>query len=363
MHYLIFPLPYWGHLSVCMGIADSLIHNGDNVTFGFVYPPDFWIHKEITERGHNCYWSLEYVRSAIEHPSWDTQFREVLRAEADIISRFCPDIIINDLRYTIPISGRKSNIPVASIIRCLGSTTLKKNKRVGFLRSNLKLNSISWNELLWGDIQLIPHAKAFLNINTPNPIYYKFCWSDQRVRTPADIEKKPIVCVLSTANPHPDILDLSIGALNNFKSDTIICYPHTYSDSCTDVSIIEWGNLNYLFSNARVVISVGGHGTIMRALMQGLPCIVLDSGEHPVPYYGLAVESHGAGIFIQRTSLSPDSLSRAIESILNNDIFRKKSGRLQSILQSQPDIVEAIQSVGNQHESSRSKFNFKPRVL
>lgn len=51
---LVVCLPYWGHLSTCLGVAADLTCRGDDDSFAFVDPPDGRVLREIEGHGHAC---------------------------------------------------------------------------------------------------------------------------------------------------------------------------------------------------------------------------------------------------------------------------------------------------------------------
>lgn len=76
----------------------------------------------------------------------------------------------------------------------------------------------------------------------------------------------------------------------------------------------EVGDIRAYFKHAELVVSHGGHTTIMEALSLGKPVLCIVDGEYPERVNNaLQLEKNNVGIMLERRFLSSDSLSASIE--------------------------------------------------
>lgn len=78
--------------------------------------------------------------------------------------------------------------------------------------------------------------------------------------------------------------------------------------------------------SARVVVTHGGHGTVMKALAHGVPLVCLPFGRDQADVARRAVEA-GAGLRLSRRS-SPDRLRAAVAQVLVETRFRRAAATL-----------------------------------
>jgi UDP:flavonoid glycosyltransferase YjiC (YdhE family) len=90
-----------------------------------------------------------------------------------------------------------------------------------------------------------------------------------------------------------------------------------------------------------VVVSHGGHNTVLAALSFGLPMVV-------VPFFAdqssnaARVEALGAGRVIPGTSLTPDALGEAVRDVLRNERYRDNAVRLREDMRSVPGLERGV---------------------
>ena len=90
-----------------------------------------------------------------------------------------------------------------------------------------------------------------------------------------------------------------------------------------------------------LVISHGGHGTVMRALCHDVPVIVLPM--HPMldhQMIGESIAARGAGLVLPRQT-SPVDIAAAVEQLLGDPLYRTAAAGLGARLRSQPGQVHA----------------------
>lgn len=94
-----------------------------------------------------------------------------------------------------------------------------------------------------------------------------------------------------------------------------------------NVTVVDWVSYTQVLPRASVVLTNGGHGTVARALSEGVPLVVCpaggDMGEN-----GARVAWTGAGLMLPRALLGPGSLRWTIRRILADDSFADRARRI-----------------------------------
>ncbi len=340
--WLIFSLPFWAHLATCLAIAEQLTHLGHEVIFAFVYPPKRWMLDEIAARGHRCDWSLKYARDALRRPRWAEQFRAVVSAEIEIIRSARPDGIISDLYHTTSVSGRACGLPVVSIVRFVPDLVPALPTTVPHP------TPVEWNELVWGDIQLIPHGRSWLRLQTSRSVYCRPCWVERSIAAAAGpagsgpVNSPPsaqVLGVLSTASAWPRHRHRIQAAFERLGSDWLLCDPFSPDRG---ERVTTWGDLPALLPKSRILVCLGGHQIVTRALTSGVPVVVLGTGEPHVEHYGRALEEAGAGTYVRAGDVTVSAIQEAVHEVLTDDRYHAAAARLRRSFESEPDAASAL---------------------
>lgn len=321
---LVFALPYWGHLSTCLALADALAAGDARTVFAFVYPPPDWVAREIAAHGHDCHWSLRYVRSALGAADRSTQRRAVVTAEAEIIRAVRPDAVLNDVHLTTPSAARACGAPVVSIVRC-------------------PYPGDRWREA-WGDVQLAPHSPRWLPLPAPGVVHCRPAWAERRGMTSEAVEPVPVAAALCTADEQPTHLRLVLDAFERLEDEWVLCYPHADPAAAGSSRVVPWADVDALLAGARVLVCHGGHGLIGRAVMRGVPVVVLETDEPHTPIYGAALEAAGAGVLVRRADQSAAAVRDATRRAMEDGALRAGAAALRRSTEALPGIADAFEA-------------------
>jgi UDP:flavonoid glycosyltransferase YjiC (YdhE family) len=91
--------------------------------------------------------------------------------------------------------------------------------------------------------------------------------------------------------------------------------------------VIDWLSYAQVMSEAAVVISNGGHGTVVRALTEGLPVLVCSAGADTAEN-GARVTWAGAGLMVPRRLATAATLRFAVRRLLGEPRFARRAGEL-----------------------------------
>jgi UDP:flavonoid glycosyltransferase YjiC (YdhE family) len=319
---LVFSLPFWGHVSFCLGVANSLTRLGDEVSFTFVYPPPAWVLREIAAHGYAFDWTLKYVRSGLGQPDRDEQFRAVVAAETEMIHKARPDLILSDVRVTTPAAGRACGVPVVSVLR------------VAF-RARI------WRER-WGDAQLTPYPEDWLAMRAPFVGYCRPAWVERRTIAAAPVESRPIVASLSTAEDQPRHLRVLMRALDGIGEEWVLCYPHPDEVASSSAQVVAWAEMDGLLAGARVLVCHGGLGILSRGVMQGVPVVILQTSAEQSVLFGEALEAWRAGILVRRRDLTAAGIREAVLRAQHDEALRAGAAALRRSFESLPEAPEVM---------------------
>jgi UDP:flavonoid glycosyltransferase YjiC (YdhE family) len=81
-----------------------------------------------------------------------------------------------------------------------------------------------------------------------------------------------------------------------------------------------------VLGHAALVVTHGGHGTVMKALAAGVPMVVLHHGRDQADN-AARVTARGAGVAVKRTA-KPATIARAARRVLNDPTYRAAAHRL-----------------------------------
>jgi UDP:flavonoid glycosyltransferase YjiC (YdhE family) len=91
--------------------------------------------------------------------------------------------------------------------------------------------------------------------------------------------------------------------------------------------VVDWLDLAALLPAASAVVCNGGHGTVARALAEGVPTLVCPMGGN-TPQTGVRVTWAGAGLMVPRRLLGPRSLRWAVRRLLADSRMAERARSL-----------------------------------
>lgn len=94
-----------------------------------------------------------------------------------------------------------------------------------------------------------------------------------------------------------------------------------------NIHVRSWVDLNALLPHLAGLVNVGGPSTIMAAVNQGIPVVIVPfAWDHPET--GFRIQESGAGIHLTPAQLTPDRLKEAVLRILEDPAYRRNAMRL-----------------------------------
>jgi UDP:flavonoid glycosyltransferase YjiC (YdhE family) len=126
------------------------------------------------------------------------------------------------------------------------------------------------------------------------------------------------------------LIQRAIDAIETMEIDAVVTTgPNLRVTDLRDahnVHVLESAPHDAVMKDVSVVISQGGHGTVCRALMNGVPQLVLPNGRDQADN-AARVEAKGVGLRLPPTA-SADEISAAVSRLVNELPFRIAARRL-----------------------------------
>jgi MGT family glycosyltransferase len=153
---------------------------------------------------------------------------------------------------------------------------------------------------------------------------WNFSWSHGSDRPRA------LVSFSTTNQDQADVLQRTINAIGRIKMDAVA----TLGPALKDVSLHPPANVTLLPSaphdavmkEVSLVVTHGGHGTVSRALLHGLPLLVIPMGRDQGDV-AARVEACGVGLTLARTAAETE-IAAAINRLIDGPQFRAAARRL-----------------------------------
>jgi MGT family glycosyltransferase len=239
-------------------------------------------------------------------------------------------------------------------------TRLFHQKLNGFLpsinetRSSFNLSPLERTiDLIHGaDLRLIQTLEIFDFPIDPKPSNVRYTgpylndpdWTSSWDNPWSDKDRRPLVVISlsSTYQNQYAAIQSAIDALKGQEIRGLVTVgPAIEKERFTvpeNVVVMDSAPHSSVFPLASLVITHAGHGTIMRALSQGLPLICLPMGRDQNDN-AIKVQHHGCGIVLSAKA-GPDKILAAIQKILADDSFKQATTSFQKEIQSRDRIFE-----------------------
>ena len=376
-----------GHITRCDAIAREFSNEGVDVLFssyldaldylkrsGFTYFSAIPLSFRTREDG-TIDPKMTMSQNGVTVGLWG--FIRQLIGEVRQISAFEPDVVISDTRISTLIAALILRKPRILILNQYSVQMPKDDRKHRLLdRPMLFAAKIVWRyisamlELAWGvsDLIIVPDLKApytisRYNLAIPPGIRRKVRLvgplTPPRINTPNGIQRvgidRPLVfaCVSGPATDRKYLVNKLIDILKYFPSDYELVL------SCGDpngsfgekrigkLTVHEWmTEQSYwrTFERADVIVSRAGHETIMKAISEGKPSVLIPPPNHTEQANNAKrAEELGVAVVLDQSKLEATTLAEAISTSLKNN--RENARRLSGTLASGSGIQAVVEAV------------------
>jgi UDP:flavonoid glycosyltransferase YjiC (YdhE family) len=202
------------------------------------------------------------------------------------------------------------------------------------------------------DLRLIQTSKAFdfpivpapSNVRYSGPVLDDPDWTEPWVSPWADDDPRPLVVASfsTTFQNQRDVLQRTISALGRLDVRGLVtlgpCMAEEPFEVPENVAVVASASHAQVFRRASAVVTHAGHGTVMRALVNGVPLLCLPMGRDQDDNAARVV-AHGAGLRLP-TRAGAARIAAAVERLLAEPDFRMNAERLGGIIAA--DVAEDV---------------------
>ncbi|SIO27609.1 glycosyltransferase [Agromyces cerinus] len=199
-----------------------------------------------------------------------------------------------------------------------------------------------WNQMQHAHRQLVLTSAAFdfpaelpANARYVGPVLDDPSWAADETWTPPDGDD-PLVLVAmsSTFQNHVECLQRITDALGELPVRGVVTTgPAVLPDAIrapANVSVVASAPHRLVMREASLVVTHGGHGTVIKSLAAGLPLVILHHGRDQADN-AVRVTERGAGVAISRRS-STQRIARAVGEVLRDDRYRLAAAKLGEVI-------------------------------
>ena len=155
-------------------------------------------------------------------------------------------------------------------------------------------------------------------------------WADGPWTPPSDDEPVVLVALSTTFQDQVACLQRIVDGLGSLPVHGIVTTgPALDPDAITappNVTVVAAAPHSQVLEHAAVVVTHGGHGTVVRALAAGVPMVVLHHGRDQADN-AARITTRGAGLALRRTA-KPSDIAAAVRRVLDDPSFAQAAQRL-----------------------------------
>ena len=376
-----------GHITRCDAIAREFSNKGEEVLFssyldaldylkrsGFTYFSAIPLSFRTREDG-TIDPKMTMSQNGVTVGLWG--FIRQLVGEVRQISSFEPDVVISDTRISTLVAAFILRKPRILILNQYSVQMPKDERKHRFAdRPMLFVAKIIWRyisamlELAWGvsDLIIVPDLKApytisRYNLAIPPGIRRKVRLvgplTPSRLGIPNGIRQsrvaRPLIfaCISGPATDRKYLVNKLIDILGDFPGDyelVLSCGdPNGSFDEkrIGNLTVHEWmTEQSYwkTFERADVIVSRAGHETIMKAISEGKPSVLIPPPNHTEQANNAKrAEELGVAVVLDQSRLDSHELAGAISTCLENN--RENARRLSGTLGPESGIGAVVEAV------------------
>ena len=164
--------------------------------------------------------------------------------------------------------------------------------------------------------------------------------------TPPERGGRPFVLVAmsTTFMDHVDQLQRAVTAVGSLDVRALVTTGPAIDpdqiDAPEGVTVTRSAPHREVLAHADVLLTHGGHGTVMKSLLAGVPIVCMPTGRDQ-PDNAARITHRGAGLKITK-SASPPKIAAAVQRVLQDPSFRDAAQRLGGLIRAETDSGTAL---------------------
>ncbi len=239
-----------------------------------------------------------------------------------------------------PAAGGVSRVRDRAISALVARQWNKGLDRINALRKTFGLGPLDdfWDQVRRADKILVLTSTAFDfpaelsdNVRYVGPVLDDPQWAVDVPWTPPPGDGPVVLVAMSTTPQDPvDCLQRAIDALASLPVRGIVTTGPAVDPKALrhseNVTVVTSAPHSVVLKHTSVVVTHGGHGTVIRALAAGVPLVVMPQGRDQADN-ATRVESRGAGVTV-KSNASPTTIAAAVKRVLEESSFGDAAKRL-----------------------------------
>jgi len=197
------------------------------------------------------------------------------------------------------------------------------------------------------------------NVRYVGPQFDDPAWVEPWTPPPADGRPLVLVAMSTTFMDHVDQLQRAVTALGALDVRGLVTTGPAVDPgeivAPANVEVVRSAPHRAVLAHADLVLTHGGHGTVVKALVAGVPIVCLPTGRDQ-PDNAARLTHRGAGIKVSKNA-SPAKIAAAVRKVLDDASFRGAAARLGRLLQDEADsgaAVAELEALANGHTAGRA---------
>lgn len=159
-----------------------------------------------------------------------------------------------------------------------------------------------------------------------------------------DARPRALVSFSTTHQGQDEVLRRIVAALGQLPVSAVVTLGKALEELAIEapdnVDILGSASHEAILPSTQVVVTHGGHGTVLRALRHGVPLVVMPMGRDQNDN-AARVEYHGVGIRLDPTA-SPSDIARAVRDVLADASFAEKAKQMAGLLAAEGSSVDRL---------------------
>jgi UDP:flavonoid glycosyltransferase YjiC (YdhE family) len=171
----------------------------------------------------------------------------------------------------------------------------------------------------------LPEGARYVGPVLDDPVWSQSAWAP-----PAGSNPLVLVAMSSTFQDQRASLQRVIAAVSTLPVRGVVTTGPAIDaealDAAPNVTVLAGAPHREVLQHASVVVTHGGHGTVVKALAAGVPMVLMPHGRDQ-PDTAARVTARGAGVTLKRTA-HPRAIAAAVRLVLENPSYRIAAQRL-----------------------------------
>ncbi len=262
------------------------------------------------------------------------------------IGDFRPDLVVSSFfAIGAMVGAEAAGLPYVALIPNIYPLPVAEMPPFGLaglneLRESYGLKPIGdlWDQVRQAHKVLVLTSSSFdfparlpASVRYVGPILDDPAWAaEQRWAPPAGDEALVLLAMSSTFQDQVGVLQRCVDALGALPvrgvATTGLVVAPAEIRSVPNVAVFASAPHSEVLEHASVVVTHGGHGTVMRTLAAGVPMVILPQGRDQADN-AVRVASRGAGLTLKSTAAAGE-IADAVQAVLADPRYRQAAERL-----------------------------------